>query len=448
VATTRIKKITRNLKRATDYSLNPEKTELIGPDQSLGPLSFQSAFNCRIDHASEDMTATKERWNKPGKVLAYRIMQSFKPGEIAPELAHKIGVAFARRYLADRYDVVIGTHLDRAHVHNDICFNSVSYVDGGKFRNNFADYYQGIRRVSDELCREHDLSIVKPQSKGKPYREHMDEKAGKPTQNAFIKADIDAAIEASYTFQSFVDALKKKGYTVKYGPNVAHMTVKAPGAKRARRLDTLNDPRYTEDAIRARLVRRRDGEPEPPPMPATKPPRRYRAAGPLPRPRRKLTGFMALYYKYLYLLGAIRRKKAPGRVPYTVRADVIKLEKYRRQFLFLYQNGIETTAQLDAFQERATAQAEAITGARRPLYTERRNATDEEKKAALSGQIGEYTRQLRELRKDITMCVHIRDTAPAVRDNVRSAEETQWQERQKATERRQEKRPERKRPSL
>ena len=77
------------------------------------------------------------------RVQGYHIIQSFRPGEVTPEQAHEIGCEFARRFLAGRYEAVIGTHLDKAHPHNHIVFNACSYADGRMFRNNFNDYYNG-----------------------------------------------------------------------------------------------------------------------------------------------------------------------------------------------------------------------------------------------------------------------------------------------------------------
>ena len=100
------------------------------------------------------MVATKKKYSKEGKVLAYHYIESFKPGEVTPELAHKIGVEFAQECFGDRFEVVIGTHLDRHHLHNHIVVNSVSFVDGGKLRSTPKSYYNEIRKVSERLCRE------------------------------------------------------------------------------------------------------------------------------------------------------------------------------------------------------------------------------------------------------------------------------------------------------
>ena len=53
------------------------------------------------------------------------------------------GIQVNQMCIRDRYEAVIGTHLDKAHPHNHIVFNACSYADGRMFRNNFNDYYNG-----------------------------------------------------------------------------------------------------------------------------------------------------------------------------------------------------------------------------------------------------------------------------------------------------------------
>ena len=127
------------------------------------------------------MELTKRLWEQPTDkgVLAYHIIQSFSPGEATPDQVHKIGCEFARRFLADRFECTVSTHLDKGHLHNHIVVNSVSYADGKMFRNNFDTYYHGIRQVSDELCRENRLSVIETDGKGRSYDEWLSGQAGK-----------------------------------------------------------------------------------------------------------------------------------------------------------------------------------------------------------------------------------------------------------------------------
>ena len=164
--------------------------------------------------------------------LAYHIIQSFSPGEATPDQVHEIGCEFARRFLADRFECTVSTHLDKGHLHNHIVVNSVSYADGKMFRNNFDTYYHGIRQVSDELCRENRLSVIETDGKGKSYDEWLSGQAGKPTIRGMVRKDVEQAIAAADSFDGFITELQNMGYTVKYGPRVEHMAVRHKDAQR------------------------------------------------------------------------------------------------------------------------------------------------------------------------------------------------------------------------
>jgi len=153
---------------ALEYIGNPEKNE-----DNSGILA--SALNCNLETAYQEMQATKKRWSKEGGVLGYHLIHAFAPGEVTPEAAHRLGLEFARRLLGGRYEAVISTHLDKAHLHCHIVFNSVSFVDGKKYRNTFKDYYGDIRGISNEVSREHGLSVIEfaieEANSGKQYDE-------------------------------------------------------------------------------------------------------------------------------------------------------------------------------------------------------------------------------------------------------------------------------------
>ena len=162
MAYTKIFPIRTRLDRRVRYALNGKKTALEAAagyaldSAKTESVLFTDAFNCGLTASCAEMYATKRRWGKDqNRVQGYHIIQSFRPGEVTPEQAHAIGCEFIRRFLAGRYETVIGTHLDKAHPHNHIVFNACSYADGRMFRNDFNNYYNGIRTVSDALCREY-----------------------------------------------------------------------------------------------------------------------------------------------------------------------------------------------------------------------------------------------------------------------------------------------------
>ncbi len=206
----------------TGYALDTEKTE---------KRFYASVLNCgSVETAGAEMRDTKRRFGKEGKVLCYHIIQSFSPGEGTPELIHKVGMDFCRECFGD-FEAVIGTHLDKGHLHNHIVVNSVSFVDGRKYRSTPKTLY-ALRDASDRLCRENGLSIIQPQGKGRHYAEWKAEKSGQPTMRSQIREDIDAAIAKSFTFHSFLEEMRKSGYAIKYGANVMHTAVRPAGGTR------------------------------------------------------------------------------------------------------------------------------------------------------------------------------------------------------------------------
>ena len=264
MAYTKIKPVRHHLQRCLDYTSNPQKTETFGANDLNRLLSYTqnqdktehqlyvTGFNCTPADACRRMYRTKKRLNQPvddGSILAYHIIQSFAPGEATPEQVHQIGCEFARRFLADRFECTVSTHLDKGHLHNHVVVNSVSYMDGKMFRNDFATYYQGIRKISDELCRENKLSVIKTDGKGQGYADWLSGKTGKPTIRSMVRKDVELAMAAADTFDGFVAELQAMGYMVKYGPHVEHMAVRHQSAQRSVRIDRL-DARYSESALR------------------------------------------------------------------------------------------------------------------------------------------------------------------------------------------------------
>ena len=398
------------------YVVNPEKTE-----QSF----FTAVLNCSSpEHAFREMSATKKRWRKTGGVLGYHFIQSFAPGEVTPEQAHEIGMEFARRMFGERYEVVIGTHLDKAHLHNHIVINSVSFVDGQKYHSSPESYYNEVRGTSDELCRENDLSVITPQGKGKHYGEWKAEQDGKPTVRSIIREDIDLIIGEAYTYQTFLLLLQRNGYAIKSGPNRKYTAVRPPGAKRFIRLDSLGDG-YTEEAIRQRLMGQRSGAPQKPKQP-TYHTKRYRVKGRLSHyPKRKITGFLALYFRYVYLLRGARRAKPSYRAAFPIRKEVIQLERYQKQFQYLMAQNITTPVQLAEQISNLEAEIAKLTEERNPLYGERRNAPDEEAKAQCTAEIDRHTASLREKRRELALCRRIQADIPQVREQVQEAQTNQ-----------------------
>ena len=156
-----------------NYVLNGDKIE---------KQILTAYLNCDPGRACRQMLDTKRAYEKMDGVQYYHVVQAFKPGEVSPELALEIAQKFAEEHLPG-YEVVIGVHVDKAHVHAHLVFNSVNADTGKKYHSNAQSYYKQIRATSDRLCREHGLSVIMQgeTSKAVSYIEWLRQSKGQPT---------------------------------------------------------------------------------------------------------------------------------------------------------------------------------------------------------------------------------------------------------------------------
>ena len=212
----------------------------------------------------------------------------------------------------------------------------------------------------------------------------------------------------------------ENGYEVRRSPNRKYTTVKPPGAKRAIRLDSLGEG-YTEADILLRLSRQRHGGMAP--LTVTHAVKRYRMKGKLSTVRKKkITGFHALYLRYLYLLRGGRRKKLPPKLPFSVKREVIHLERYEQQFKYLLSSGITTETELEQRIRVLEWDIRLLEEQRKPLYQERRNTNDEEAQAKYSTEIQQQTATLREKRGELRLCRRIQSDIPMVSQQCQQAQ--------------------------
>ncbi|HIE4742450.1 TPA: relaxase/mobilization nuclease domain-containing protein [Clostridioides difficile] len=244
MAVTKIKPVKSTLSKALDYIQNPDKTD--------GKM-LVSSFGCSYETADIEFEYTLSQALQKGNNLAFHLIQSFEPGEVDYETAHKIGRQLADAVTKGQHEYVLTTHIDKGHVHNHIIFCAVNFVDHHKYNSNKRSYY-GIRNMSDKLCREHGLSVVVPGkgSKGKSYAEYQAEKTGTSWKGK-LKIAVDALIPQVSSFEELLQRLQTAGYEIKPGK---YVSCRAPGQERFTRLKTLGAD-YTEEAIRERIAGKR-----------------------------------------------------------------------------------------------------------------------------------------------------------------------------------------------
>ncbi|MCL1821162.1 MAG: relaxase/mobilization nuclease domain-containing protein [Oscillospiraceae bacterium] len=241
--------VARALKDSVDYMENPLKTD-------GGELI--SAYECDARTVDNDFMLSKQRYasitgreQERGGVIAYHVRQSFKPGEVTPEEANRIGYELAMRFTKGRFAFIVCTHTDKAHVHSHIIWNSTALDHTRKFRNFIGSTF-ALRRCSDLICAENGLSVVKDPkpSPGNDYGKWLGDKR-EPSQKQLLIDTIDAALEQKpETFADFIALMKAAGYEV--NDKRKHITFNLPGRK-PMRCDTLRGD-YTEDAIRERIA--------------------------------------------------------------------------------------------------------------------------------------------------------------------------------------------------
>ena len=420
MATTKIWNIKGRLDCLINYAANPEKTDenqynkaemqalhnvmaYAADGYKTEKRLYVSGVNVTPDTATYKMQQTKLRYGKTDGIIAFHAIQSFKPGEVTPELAHKIGVEFAKEMWGDRFEVLIATHLNRQHLHNHFVINSVSFADGKKYYDN-QENYNLMKKISDRLCEENNLSVIRnPKSKGRHYAEVMAEKNGYPTIRGQIKDELDEIIKCSYTYEQFWKILKQRGYEVKR--DVRYIALKHAYSQRYIRLKSLGK-NYSEEAIRQRIIAARNGI-----RILDKPATDYNAWLKKYEPK-KLHGFKALYYHYLYLFGKIRKKETPQRVSFYMREELIKFERYQKQFHFLIDNDIETTEQLSSFKENTELKISESVIQRSRLYG-KTDSTDE---------IKTINAELQKFRKDMRMCNNIFQDIETIREHQKTVE--------------------------
>ena len=246
MAITKIKAIKSTVNKAIDYIINPLKTDgkLLVSGFQVEPPFAAIEFKMTAELAKE----LKGDYTKTGKGnnLAYHTIQSFaKFDKITPEEAHELGKKLADEMLHEKHEYVIATHIDKGHIHNHIIFNAISFEDFRKFRSEPYKTAAIIREISDRLCEQNSLNVVKePNGKGKGHKEWQETRNG-TSWKAQIQAAIDQAIPQATDYKDFVKLMNQAKIEVKEGK---HIAFKLEGQQRFVRGKTIGE-NYTKEGI-------------------------------------------------------------------------------------------------------------------------------------------------------------------------------------------------------
>lgn len=365
-----------NLKSLIDYVTNEEKTVVqdglqAGLDYAMdeektrrGEIRYVSGINCFPETAAQEMMGTKRRWSKLDGRLAYHLIQSFAPGEnVTPELVHEIGRIYAEQLLPG-YEVVVSTHLDKGHIHNHICFNSVCRDTGEKFHLTKGEFYDKIYGISNNICREHGLPVIEFEyGEQLTYKEWLEKKSRGSTWKEIIRKDVDGVLGRAQSMGEFMTGMEDLGYEVDTSGKYAK--VRPFDKERWVRLKTIG---FSDDVIE-RAISLNRGQPEPR---MYKRGRRYYKVGGRHYPKRRLTSFEAQYLRYMYMLGKIKSYPKRTRIE---TSEYRQFNRYKAQLKYVAQNRISDGR--DLRERRSVLQTELDW-----LEQERKQLRDEKEKFA------------------------------------------------------------------
>lgn len=239
------KTVAQCLADRTDYSENAAKTN---------NGEFISSYECDAKTADEEFLLSKRQYQhitgrqQKNNIIAYQIRQSFKPGEVTPEEANQVGYETAMRFTKGKHAFIVATHIDKAHIHNHIIYNSTTLDCARKFKNFFLSGL-AVQKVSDLVCAEHGLSIITP----KPYRERQKRTVypKKRTQRDDLCDAIDQVLqEKPRSYADFLKRMEYLGFEFKDGKQPAF---RGKGQKRFIRLRSLGED-YSDEELRAAIA--------------------------------------------------------------------------------------------------------------------------------------------------------------------------------------------------
>ena len=396
------------LEDVIEYAANEDKTEM---------KYYVSTINCNKRCARDEFAMVKKRFGKEGGIVAFHAYQSFAPGEVNPSEAHSIGVELARRLWGDRFQIVVATHVNTKAVHNHLVINSISFKDGKRFHG-CRETTGMLREMSDRICQEHGLSVIK-NPKGQRVNTYLYrmERAGMPTRYNVARKSIDEAIALSLTIEEFKAGLRSRGYSYRFDPQRKYWTITPPGWKKPIRIHQLGE-NYTRESIERRIY-------ENDPSVRTERVRQQYHRSNHYNLRRRIdrimgrSGLEKLYLRYCYELGYLPKyQQNPTKLHILLKEDLLKCDQYSEQAKLLSKYHVNTDEDLSQLMEKIEEKMQSVSAERDEMRkVSRRNIPIAQIDAARD-KVTELTAELRELRKELKVCTQVQERSDHVRENL------------------------------
>ena len=404
MAVTKIWDVKSHLGALIAYVSNAEKTMSNCSEETLRSLveygvddikteerKYVTAINCSADTAALEFNRLNEMHCGKSDTIAYHAFQSFAPGEVDAETAHKIGVQLANELWGDNFPIVVATHLDRGHLHNHFALPATGF--DLKRYHDCATTYMKMREVSDRLCLEYGLSVVKNPQRGKTRHigEIKAESEGRQTVRGIIRRDMDAAIEHCFTYPQFVSTFQALGYTLEWRGK--YLRIRPDQSEKFYRMDKLGEG-YTYEDVQNRV---RDNA------------RNRRIIPYVPyKQKEKPKGLYALYIHYCYLLGELPKQKPNNREAYAaIKEDVRKARMYNEEAKLLGKYNINTAEELSSFSASLSEKYKVLASNRAKLRNKLRRMHNTDEMQPIKDEISALSLMMVDLRKQMKLCEDI-----------------------------------------
>ncbi len=443
IAVTGIWKISKDLNYVVEYTSDIEKTknkeyanesyynlhnviDYVEAEYKTEKQFYVSGLNCSPETAYEEMIITKQQFNKTGGILGFHAFQSFKEGEVTPERAHAIGVKLAEEMWGDRFEVVVSTHLNTNHYHNHFVINSVSFVDGKRYYDK-RETYAELRRLSDCLCEEYGLSVVKekPCRRSKiDFTNYQKVYTQRDNYYTLAKQDLDRAIAQAYSYSDFEKLMKAMDYEIYYRAN--KISIRRNPYKKNIRIERYFGDEYSIENIKERIINTQ----------ATRIPfieeygnKKNNKIFNYQKPRKN--GFYGLYLHYCYLLKVFPKKYPYQRLTPTIRADVRKMEEISNEARLLVRNNLKTNEQFFLFKTEKEKQLDKLMDERSKLWYRYKKSKSKEEQKEIKKQIDLINNEINPLRKEVVLCNGILERSPKLEENLKELNEESGKEVEK-----------------
>ena len=405
MATTKIWDVKSHLSQLIAYVANVEKTIEKFDDETLKALitygiddlkteerKLVTPINCTVDNAPTEMARLNSMSKSKSDTVAYHAYQSFARGEVDAETAHQIGIKLANELWGDKdFLVVVATHVNTGTIHTHFAIGATSR-DFVRY-NDCTTTYLKMREVSDRLCLEYGLSVIKNPQRGKSRHigEIKAEQEGRLTKRDIIRRDMDIAIKHCLRIQEFYNLFQSLGYTLEWRGQ--YLRIRPDNSTKFFRMDKLGEGYTYEDVqqrIKDNLLNRRIIPYAP-----------Y-------KPKKKPKGLVALYIHYCYLLGELPKQKPNNREAYAViKEDVRRARMYNEEAKLLGKYNINTAEELSSFTEGLSNKFKELAYKRAKLRNKLRRMHDTETMQPIKDEISQLSLQMAELRKQMRLCEDI-----------------------------------------